>query len=72
MKQPLTWREAVLAREARVDLAVVPGVGHALAEEPGVEPAPQTPGAAAVDRLAAEWFRLHLTNGHLTNRHLAS
>ena len=41
----------------RVDLAVVPGMEHALAEEPGLEPAPQTPAAAAVDRLAVDWLR---------------
>jgi hypothetical protein len=46
---------------ARVDLAVVPGMGHALADEPGIEPAPQTAPAAAVDRLAVEWLRSHLT-----------
>jgi dienelactone hydrolase len=45
---------------SRVDLAVVPGMGHALAEEPGFEPAPQTAHAAAVDRLAVAWLRQHL------------
>jgi hypothetical protein len=34
---------------------------HALAEEPGIEPAPQTPHAAAVDRLAVKWFQRRLT-----------
>ena len=43
-----------------VDWQVVPGMAHALAEEPGTEPAPQTPHAADVDRLAVEWFRQHL------------
>jgi hypothetical protein len=45
---------------SRVDLAVVPGMGHALAEEPGFEPAPQTAHAAAVDHLAVDWLRQHL------------
>lgn len=45
---------------ARVDVVVVPEMGHALAEEPGVEPAPQTAHAAAVDRHAVQWFRRHL------------
>jgi pimeloyl-ACP methyl ester carboxylesterase len=45
---------------ARVDLVTVPGMGHALAEEPGVEPAPQLPCAVTVDRLAVEWLRRHL------------
>jgi hypothetical protein len=39
---------------------VVAGMGHALAEEPGVEAAPQTPAAAEVDRLASEWLGDHL------------
>jgi hypothetical protein len=38
-------------------------MGHALAEEPGTEPAPQLPCAKAVDRLAVEWRRRHLDGG---------
>jgi pimeloyl-ACP methyl ester carboxylesterase len=37
-------------------LETVPGLEHALAEEPGTDPAPQTPAAAAVDRIVSEWF----------------
>jgi pimeloyl-ACP methyl ester carboxylesterase len=48
------------ADPARADLVTVPGMGHALADEPGLEPAPQLPHAAAVDRLAVEWLRRHL------------
>jgi hypothetical protein len=33
---------------------------HALAEEPGIEPAPQLPAATEVDRLAVAWFARHL------------
>ena len=33
------------------------GIAHALAEEPGVEAAPQTAAAKRVDELAVEWFR---------------
>lgn len=44
----------------RVDLVVVPGMAHALADEPGIEPAAQTPHAAAVDRHAVSWLRRHL------------
>ena len=44
----------------RVQLRVVPGMGHALAAEPGVEPAPQTPEAATVDRYAVDWLHQHL------------
>jgi hypothetical protein len=35
-------------------------MGHALAEEPGIDPAPQSPQAAEVDRQAAGWLRRHL------------
>ena len=47
----------------RARLVTVPGMPHALAEEPGMDPAPQTPHAAAVDRLAVDWFERHLTAG---------
>jgi hypothetical protein len=39
------------------DLQVVQGVGHPLAEEPGIEAAPQIAGAKQFDALAVEWFR---------------
>lgn len=42
-------------------LEPVPDMAHALAEEPGTEAAPQTPAAAAVDRLAADFLRRHLS-----------
>jgi pimeloyl-ACP methyl ester carboxylesterase len=42
------------------EVLTVPGMGHALAEEPGLEPAPQTPHAAEVDAHAVAWFRQHL------------
>jgi pimeloyl-ACP methyl ester carboxylesterase len=45
---------------ARVHLVTVPGMEHALAEEPGIEPAPQTRHAAEVDRLAVSWLQQHL------------
>ncbi|MFF5080394.1 hypothetical protein ACFY36_25360 [Actinoplanes sp. NPDC000266] len=45
---------------ATVDWKVVPDMAHALALEPGTDPAPQTQHAAAVDKLAVEWFRRHL------------
>ena len=44
----------------RTRLVVIPGMGHAVAEEPGIEPAPQTPEAALVDREAAQWFERYL------------
>jgi hypothetical protein len=45
---------------ARVRLVTVPGMAHALAAEPGIEPEPQTPHAAGVDRQAARWLARHL------------
>jgi dienelactone hydrolase len=54
-------RDALAQRSVEVDLAVVPGMGHAFAEEPGIEPAPQLPTAAEVDRLAVDWFARYLS-----------
>lgn len=42
------------------DLHVIEGVAHPLAEEPGIEPAPQTAAAIRFDALAVEWFRSKL------------
>lgn len=56
-------RDALAARyedSERARLVTVPGMAHALADEPGMEPAPQTPAAAEVDRHAVAWFRRHL------------
>ncbi len=49
-------RDAVTALGTAADLHVVEGMGHALAEEPGVDPAPQTPHAVRVDALAVAWL----------------
>ncbi|OJY41446.1 alpha/beta hydrolase [Pseudonocardia sp. 73-21] len=50
--------EPAAALRSAVDgtLVTVAGMEHALAEEPGVEPAPQMPAAAEVDRLVVRWF----------------
>jgi dienelactone hydrolase len=53
-------RDALAQRSVQAELVVVPGMGHAFAEEPGIEPAPQLPAAAEVDRLAVGWFSRHL------------
>ena len=42
------------------DWQTIAGLGHALADEPGIEPAPQRPTSAEVDRLAVAWFRTYL------------
>lgn len=53
-------RERLAERGSEAELSVVPGMPHALAEPPGDEPAPQPAHAAAVDRLAVEWFAARL------------
>ncbi|MDT3439746.1 hypothetical protein QOZ89_09000 [Pseudofrankia sp. BMG5.37] len=41
----------------RVRLSTIAGLEHPLAEPPGLEPAPPTPLARAVDRVVSEWFQ---------------
>ncbi len=45
---------------SRIDLVEVAGMAHAIADEPGMDTAPQTPAARAVDAAAADWLRTHL------------
>ena len=45
----------------RVDLVSIPGMGHAFAAEPGIEPAPQTAEAKLVDAAVTAWFRRYLS-----------
>ncbi|TQN32156.1 prolyl oligopeptidase family protein [Haloactinospora alba] len=49
------------ARPGDVELATVPDLPHPLAEEPGLEPAPQLPTARAVDETLERWFLQQLT-----------
>ncbi|MEA2616823.1 MAG: hypothetical protein QOE72_2606, partial [Chloroflexota bacterium] len=42
-------------------LVTVPGMAHPLTDEPGIEPAPQSPQAAVVDGLAVRWFQRYLS-----------
>ncbi len=58
-----TSAAALVAALDGAELVVVDGMGHALAEEPGLEPAPQTPHAAQVDRATVAWLREHLPPG---------
>ncbi|GAA3238373.1 hypothetical protein GCM10017691_38450 [Pseudonocardia petroleophila] len=44
-----------------VELVTVRGLAHPLADEPGLEPAPQRPTARAVDEILTRWFTRHLT-----------
>lgn len=50
------WRE----QGADADLVAVPDLAHPLADEPGLEPAPQRPAAREVDAVLARWFRARL------------
>ncbi|GAA2065287.1 prolyl oligopeptidase family serine peptidase [Streptomyces albiaxialis] len=47
----------------QAELLPVPGLAHPLADEPGIEPAPQLPRARAVDAALVGWFRRHLADG---------
>jgi dienelactone hydrolase len=44
----------------RAELVSIPGLPHPLADEPGIEPAPQLPPARDVDARLTTWFRRHL------------
>lgn len=44
-----------------VELVNVPDLAHPLADEPGLEPAPQLPAARAVDEILTPWFFRQLT-----------
>jgi pimeloyl-ACP methyl ester carboxylesterase len=49
------------ARPEEVELTTVPGLAHPLADEPGMEPAPQLPATKAVDGILTRWFTRRLT-----------
>lgn len=53
-------RDALSAEGVDASLLRIPDMAHVLAEEPGLEPAPQTTAAAAVDEAVAGWLRKHL------------
>ncbi|HEY3734892.1 MAG TPA: prolyl oligopeptidase family serine peptidase [Streptosporangiaceae bacterium] len=44
----------------RVELTTIPGMKHAFATEPGVEPAPQTADAKLVNATVTDWFGRYL------------
>lgn len=54
------WQLLSKQTPERTALTTIPGMAHALAEEPGIDPAPQTPSATLVDAVVSEWFRRHL------------
>jgi pimeloyl-ACP methyl ester carboxylesterase len=50
------------AHPDEVELITVPDLAHPLADEPGLEPAPQLPTARAVDEIVTQWFLRQLAN----------
>ncbi|AXB41212.1 alpha/beta hydrolase family protein [Amycolatopsis albispora] len=50
-----------LADVTGAELLSIPDLAHPLADEPGLEPAPQRPRTREVDAGLTEWFRRHLT-----------
>ncbi|MEU6676137.1 alpha/beta hydrolase [Streptomyces sp. NPDC046925] len=52
--------DLVEALGKRSELLSIPGLAHPLAEEPGIEPAPQLPVAREVEAGLVGWFRRHL------------
>lgn len=49
------------AHPDEVELRTVPDLPHPLADEPGLEPAPQLPAAKMVDEILTQWFVRRLT-----------
>ena len=45
----------------RCVITQIDGLGHALAEDSGIDPAPQTPHAEQVDKFVVAWLRDHLS-----------
>jgi len=63
---PFRVDAAALADAApHAELRVVPNLAHPLADEPGLEPAPQRPTAKLVDDALTDWFTRHLRVGEL-------
>ncbi|WP_410634117.1 alpha/beta hydrolase family protein [Amycolatopsis sp. cmx-4-83] len=62
--------DLVGAMGERSQLLSIPGLAHPLADEPGLEPAPQLPPAREVDAGLTTWFRHHVPeaarNGRVT------
>lgn len=56
------WQALSRHAPERTALTTIPEMGHLLAEEPGLDPAPQTPHAQRVDAEMTGWFQRHLTS----------
>jgi alpha-beta hydrolase superfamily lysophospholipase len=62
--RPAEQLRASLARRShsRTSLVRIPDMEHALADEPGLDPAPQSPQAARVEAVVGDWFQRHVTS----------
>jgi dienelactone hydrolase len=54
--------QLVDALRERSELLSIPGLAHPLADEPGIQPAPQLPLARELDAGLTTWFRRHLAD----------
>jgi hypothetical protein len=59
-EQAIVSSALTIAAAVGADVHLLDGLEHALAEEPGIEPAPQTEVAKWVDPITAAWLREHL------------
>lgn len=50
------------AHPDEIELITVPDLAHPLADEPGLDPAPQLPAARAVDEILTQWFLRQLAS----------
>jgi pimeloyl-ACP methyl ester carboxylesterase len=51
---------ALVSEDIEATVVRIPDMGHAIADEPGLEPAPQKPVAKGVDDVVSAWLREHL------------
>jgi alpha-beta hydrolase superfamily lysophospholipase len=58
---PLRADALELAAALDAKLLSVPGLDHALAQRPGIEPAPQIPNAKLIDGEVTHWFNEHFS-----------
>jgi alpha-beta hydrolase superfamily lysophospholipase len=58
IRQPAAqlWQALSTPQPGRATMVDIPDMAHALAEEPGLAPAPQTPHAARVDDVVTDWL----------------
>ncbi len=60
------------AHPDEVELTTVPDLPHPLADEPGLQPAPQLPAAKVVDEILTQWFLRQLTAKRATTGELGA